>query len=80
MNQESMTFLLDKDKKKRILAIASTTNTDLNDILNEALTAYLEVNDWQVEEIKQALVEADAGDFASEEEVEAVFERLTRGN
>ena len=73
MNQESTTFLLDRDKKKRILAIASTTNNDLNDILNEAVTAYLEFNDWQVEEIKQALVEADAGDFASEEEVEVAF-------
>ncbi|MDY6803259.1 MAG: CopG family transcriptional regulator [Cyanobacteriota bacterium] len=73
MNQESTTFLLDRDKKKQILAIASTTNSDLNHILNEAVTAYLEVNDWQVEEIKQALVEADAGDFASEEEVEAAF-------
>lgn len=80
MNQESMTFLLDRDKKNALDAIASTTNNDLNYILNEAVTAYLEVNDWQVEEIKQALVEADAGDFASEEEVEAVFERLTRGN
>lgn len=73
MNQESITFLLDKDKKIALEAIASTTNSNLNDILNEAVTAYLEVNDWQVEEIKQALVEADAGDFASEEEVEAVF-------
>lgn len=73
MNQESTTFLLDRDKKKRILAIASTTNSDLNDILNEAVTAYLEVNDWQIKEIKQALAEADTGDFASEEEVEAAF-------
>ena len=80
MNEENLRFVVDRDKKMALDAIASTTNSDLNDILNEAVTAYLEVNDWQVEEIKQALVEADAGDFASEEEVEAVFERLTRGN
>ena len=80
MNQESITFLLDKDKKTALEAIASTTNNSLDHILNEAVTAYLEVNDWQVEEIKKALVEADAGDFASEEEVEAIFAKLTRGN
>ena len=80
MNEENLRFVVDTDKKMALDAIASTTNTDLNDILNEAVTAYLEVNDWQIEEIKQALVEADAGDFASEEEVEAVFERLTGGN
>lgn len=28
---------------------------------------------WQVEEIKRGLAEADAGDFASDEEVEKVF-------
>ncbi len=73
MNEENLRFVVDRDKKMALLAIASTTNNDLNHILNEAVTAYLEVNDWQVEEIKQALAEADAGDFASEEEVEAVF-------
>ncbi|MDY6803263.1 MAG: hypothetical protein SXA11_05580 [Cyanobacteriota bacterium] len=40
MNEENIRFVVDRDKKKRILAIASTTNTDLNHILNEAVTAY----------------------------------------
>jgi len=80
VNQESITFLVDRDKKTALEAIASTTNNSLNDILNEAVTAYLEVNEWQVEEIKQALVEADAGDFARDEEVEALFAKLTQGN
>ncbi len=53
MNQESMTFLLDKDKKIALEAIASTTKNTINDILNEAVTAIS--IDWQVEEIKQAL-------------------------
>jgi predicted transcriptional regulator len=33
---------------------------------------------WQIEEIKKALVEADRGDFASEDEVKAMFEKWTR--
>jgi predicted transcriptional regulator len=34
---------------------------------------------WQIEEIKKALGEADAGDFASDEEVESMFDELIRG-
>jgi predicted transcriptional regulator len=32
---------------------------------------------WQIEEIKQALDEADRGEFASDEEVEQVLKRWT---
>jgi len=33
---------------------------------------------WQIEEIKKALDEADRGEFASDEEVEQTLKRLTR--
>ena len=31
----------------------------------EAIRAYMDLNEWQIGEIKAALKEADAGDFAS---------------
>ncbi len=34
---------------------------------------------WQIGEIEKALDEADRGEFASDEEVEQVVERWTRG-
>jgi predicted transcriptional regulator len=34
---------------------------------------------WQIEEIKKALNEADRGEFASDEEVEQILKRWTRG-
>ncbi len=33
---------------------------------------------WQIEEIKKGLDEADRGEFASEQEVEQLLKRLTR--
>jgi len=42
------------------------------------LSPYLDVQVWQIEEILKGIEEADAGDFASEAEVNAVFERWTR--
>ena len=36
------------------------------------------VNEWQMGEIKKALVEADRGDFASDKEMQQTIRRLTR--
>lgn len=33
---------------------------------------------WQVEEVKKGLQEADRGEFASPDEVEAMFDKWTR--
>jgi len=37
------------------------------------------MHQWQIEEIHHGIAEADAGDFAPEEEVSAAFARLTHG-
>jgi RHH-type rel operon transcriptional repressor/antitoxin RelB len=34
----------------------------------QAIQEYVSVNEWQMGEIKRALVEADQGDFASDKE------------
>jgi RHH-type rel operon transcriptional repressor/antitoxin RelB len=36
------------------------------------------VNEWQIAEIKKGLAEADAGDFATGEEVQQVMKKWTR--
>ena len=33
------------------------------------------MNEWQINEIKEGLEEADRGEFASDEEVKAVFDK-----
>jgi predicted transcriptional regulator len=40
---------------------------------------HLETQHWHLQEIRQSLQEEDAGDFASPEEVSAVFTKLTQG-
>jgi predicted transcriptional regulator len=44
-------------------------------ILNDAIDAYLQVQQWQLEHIKEGLRQADAGEFARDEEVAAAFAR-----
>ena len=39
----------------------------------EALTNYVERESWQIRDVSQGIEEADAGDFATNEQVEDVF-------
>jgi len=80
MNQENVTFPIDSDKQEALKAIATVMNRDLTYILNEAIASYLEIYQWLLDEINQGVDEAEVGDFASDDEVQAVFAKLTNGN
>jgi predicted transcriptional regulator len=80
MSQESFTFLLDSEKKEALKAIATVTDRDLTYVLNEALASYLDIYQWLLDEINKGVAEAEAGDFASDDEVQAVFAKLTNEN
>jgi predicted transcriptional regulator len=77
MSKENITFRLDSDRRVALDAIAAGLDRDRSYIINEAINLYLEVYHWQIEEIQRGVAEADAGDFATEDEVQAVFARLT---
>jgi len=47
-------------------------------VVNEALAAYVDIHQWQVEHIRKGLREADAGKFASASDVKREVARLRR--
>jgi RHH-type transcriptional regulator, rel operon repressor / antitoxin RelB len=53
--------------------LASATQRSKTFLATEALKDYLEAESWQIQDIRQGVLEADAGDFASDAEVQAVF-------
>lgn len=53
--------------------LASATMRSKTFLATEALKNYLESESWQIQDIRQGLAQADAGDFASEAQVNAVF-------
>lgn len=77
MAKENITFRLDTEKRAALDAIAAGMDRDRSYMLNEAINLYLEMHQWQIQEIQRGIEEADAGDFATDEEVQAVFARLT---
>jgi len=75
VSQETISFSLDTGKIKALDEIASVFDRDRSDLLNEAIDSYLQVYQWQLDHIKEGLRQADAGEFASDEEVAAAFAR-----
>jgi len=72
-----MTVLLDSEKKAALSAIVTTMSRDISGVINEAIAAYLEMNQWLGSEIAKGIAEAEAEDFASDEEVQYIFAKLT---
>jgi RHH-type rel operon transcriptional repressor/antitoxin RelB len=68
----TMTIRLDDEVKERLDHLADATHRSKSFLAAEAIRAYVETNEWQIGEVRAALKEADAEDFASDKEVAAV--------
>ena len=68
----TMTVRLEDDVKERLDVLAEATQRSKSFLAAEAIRSYVESNEWQIGEIKAALKEADAGDFASDKDVTAI--------
>lgn len=75
MKKDTITFRLDTDKKKILDTIALAMDRDRAYVLNEAVDDFIELHQWQMEQIQKGIEEADKGLFASKEDVEKVFQR-----
>ncbi len=71
MKYDTVSFRIDKTRKAELDAIAHAMERDRSYVLNRAVEDFIEINNWQIERIKEGIAAADAGDFASDEEVAA---------
>lgn len=70
---EVMTIRVDQKTKRRLEKLATATERTKSFLAAAAIRSYLDLHEWQIQEIRAGLREADAGDFASDAAVEAVF-------
>jgi predicted transcriptional regulator len=70
-----MTIRLDPELKSGLNRLSAATHRSKSYLAAAAVREYIETNEWQINEIQKALREADAEDFASTEEVEAVINK-----
>jgi predicted transcriptional regulator len=71
----TMTLRLEDDVKTRLDKLADATQRSKSFLAAEAIREYVENNEWQIREIKAALKEANAGDFAGDAEVAALAKK-----
>jgi len=69
MKSVILTLRLNLDTKDKLDKLALATHRSKSFLAAEAINRYLEIESWQISEIEQALVEADAGDFASDAQI-----------
>lgn len=71
----AFTIRLDDEMLAKLDALAADTDRSRNWIAAKAIQDYVELNAWQIQRIKEGIAEADRGDFATDEEVAAVFNK-----
>jgi predicted transcriptional regulator len=73
-----LTLRLDAKLKKRLDRLSRAMSRSRSFVAAEAIREYVALNDWQIEETKKAVVEADQGVFASDKDVERTLRKWTR--
>ena len=71
----TMTIRLEPELKSRLDKLALSTQRSKSFLASEAVKEFVELNEWQIQEIEDAIKEADSGDFASNQEVDAFFDK-----
>jgi RHH-type rel operon transcriptional repressor/antitoxin RelB len=69
----TMTIRLEAELKQRLDQLAKATHRSMSFLAAEALRDFIELNEWQIQEITDAINEADNDDFASDKEVNEIF-------
>ncbi|MCF8084324.1 MAG: ribbon-helix-helix protein, CopG family [Deltaproteobacteria bacterium] len=73
MGSVSVTARLDPEIKQALDLLAKSTARSKSFLISEAIRAYVKEQAWQIHAIKEAVEQADAGHFASNEEIRTTF-------
>lgn len=72
--RDTMSFRLPAGIKKRVELLAQATKRSKTFVIEEAITNYLNLNEWQVNSILDGLKEVEAGQTTPHEKVLAKWE------
>lgn len=72
----AFTIRLDEETLAKLDALAVDTDRSRNWLAAKAIQDYVELNAWQIQRIKEGIAEADRGEFATEEELDAIEAKL----
>ena len=71
----TMTIRLEPELKARLDKLSLATHRSRSFLAAEAVREFIELNEWQIGELEKAIKEADAGDFATDQEARKIFNK-----
>lgn len=78
MEKQTVTFRLESEKVSALDALADSLDRDRTYLLSEAVQAYLDTQQWQLEQIRAGIAEADAGQVIDHKKMKATATRWRR--
>lgn len=73
----TMTLRLEPELKEKLSKLAIATHRSKSFLAGQAIHDFIELNEWQIQELQDAIKEADTGDFASKKEINDIFNKWT---
>jgi predicted transcriptional regulator len=77
-NRKTISFRLESHKVAALDKLAKAQTRDRTFLLNEAVDAYLDVQRWQIEYIREGVAQAEAGMGTDHEDVRAKWKSRLR--
>jgi predicted transcriptional regulator len=75
MEKQTVSFRLASDKVSALDELANSLDRDRTYLLAEAVQAYLDTQQWQLEQIRAGIAEADAGKVIDHRRVKSIASR-----
>lgn len=75
MGTEAFSVRADSKKVKQLDKIAKQQDRSRNYVVNQAIDQLLELQEWQIERVKEGIAAADQGRFASDAEMTKIFRK-----
>lgn len=79
MRSSTVTARIDAETNSKLEQLAKATVRSKSFLVAEAIRAFVQDHSWQIQAIEKGIQEADAGKFATDEDVHAVFAKWEAG-
>ena len=76
MDKQTISFRLDSEKVRSLDRLTEILDRDRSYLMNEAITAYLDVQQWHVDQIGAGVRQADAGKLIDHAQVRAQARKM----
>jgi predicted transcriptional regulator len=76
MEKINVTCRLDAEDVAFLDKLGQSMERDRSYLIKKAVSEYIALHRWQVEEVERALAEYQAGDFATDKQVKQTFKEL----